>query len=200
MTCHDFLIQENFLSLGVCRGLTKVYQGHPELYERGFEHAFWNDRTLEAAKVATVDPAAADFMRIAAGMAIDRVRVFYDHAAPLYPDTLNLVGWPAPHPGMPLHADNAYTNGEPHSLAHRAYGCMVYLTDDYEGGELFVQRPDGNSEVVLKPSAGALVSLPAGLSHQHGVHPVTTGLRCVLTFFLTADPAKIPHDLQAFRP
>lgn len=57
---------------------------------------------------------------------------------------------------------------------------IVYLNDDYVGGELFF--PDYNFDI--KPKAGTLISFPGDSTHEHGVRPVQPGpTRYVLSSF-----------------
>jgi len=62
------------------------------------------------------------------------------------------------------------------------YGLIIYLNDDYEGGEIYY--PDVN--IKIKPKAGSIVIHDAGI--LHGVKPVVgTKIRYVLTSFVKGD-------------
>lgn len=61
------------------------------------------------------------------------------------------------------------------------FGLVVYLNDDYQGGEIFYK----DLNFSYKPKKGDLVVHYAGLTH--GVHPVTSGERYVLTSFVKGD-------------
>jgi hypothetical protein len=63
------------------------------------------------------------------------------------------------------------------------HGLVLYLNDDYEGGELYYP----NLEITIKPEAGSLVIHPGNEDYLHGVSPVTSGLRYVTTAF-SKDP------------
>lgn len=58
------------------------------------------------------------------------------------------------------------------------FGLVVYLNDNYGGGEIFYK----DLEFSYKPKLGDLVVHYAGLTH--GVKPVTSGDRYVLTSFV----------------
>jgi hypothetical protein len=62
----------------------------------------------------------------------------------------------------------------------RSISPILYLNDDYEGGELeFV-----NFGLKIKPKAGSLYLFPANFAYTHIAHPVTKGTKyAVLTFF-----------------
>ncbi len=70
-------------------------------------------------------------------------------------------------------------------------GAMVlYLNDDYEGGELFF--PDIGLEI--KPKSGQLIAWPSGPFFEHGVKPVLRGDRYVVSAFLTTPKLALLHD------
>jgi hypothetical protein len=62
--------------------------------------------------------------------------------------------------GMGIHSDEVN------------YASMIYLNDQYEGGELFIPELD----FVQKPEKGMLVTFPGG-KYRHGVAKVTRGIR-----------------------
>lgn len=60
------------------------------------------------------------------------------------------------------------------------YGAVLYLNDDYEGGEIYYP----NLGIEIKPEAMSLVLHSSNMTHSHGVKPVTKGTRYSLTTFL----------------
>lgn len=54
---------------------------------------------------------------------------------------------------------------------------MIYLNDDYEGGELYF--PDWG--ISIKPKPGMFVSFPGSKYYMHGVKKVTSGKRFVMS-------------------
>ena len=64
------------------------------------------------------------------------------------------------------------------------YGGVIYLNEDYEGGEIaYYENIDSESVVFsYKPKSGDMVVHLASM--PHGVLPVTTGTRYMLTFFV----------------
>lgn len=59
------------------------------------------------------------------------------------------------------------------------YASVVYLTDDYEGGEFFFNDLDYR----VKPSAGTVVTFPANHFYTHGVTKLISGERITNTLF-----------------
>jgi predicted 2-oxoglutarate/Fe(II)-dependent dioxygenase YbiX len=65
----------------------------------------------------------------------------------------------------------------------------LYLTDDFEGGELtFVTRG-----LTIKPKKGQLVLFPGGHEYTHGVNMITKGERTVLFSPLTTPQRLLLH-------
>jgi hypothetical protein len=60
------------------------------------------------------------------------------------------------------------------------YGVVLYLNDDYDGGEIFYP----NIGVEFKPEAYSLVLHPAHEAYRHGVKEVSAGTRYSMTSFI----------------
>lgn len=187
----DFLVADDLLPADACDRLVKAYHANSGLYDRSAADPHWRDRVLFYQDLRQVDAAVADLVLGAMTEAVSLVAKFYDLAAPLYPDVLSLVGWPVGKGIWPPHADAEREDGQPHEFAYRAYSGVLYLNDGFEGGGLYLPRQD----ILIQPRPGMFVSLPAWMSHQHGVIPVTSGLRIAATFFLTFDPARADRQL-----
>jgi predicted 2-oxoglutarate/Fe(II)-dependent dioxygenase YbiX len=70
------------------------------------------------------------------------------------------------------HKDDRNWDEPIEDLASMTYVCGLFLTDDYEGGELTFEDYD----ISLKPKPGTLVLFP-GYYTRHGVNKVTSGTR-----------------------
>jgi len=102
---------------------------------------------------------------------------------PLYSDTAQLVRW---HEGIELqpHVDNMEPDGRPNISPHRSFSSILYLNDDYEGGETYFP----GHRIRIKPTAGALLVFGAGPEYVHGITRVTRGLRYTYAGWFTYDP------------
>lgn len=73
---------------------------------------------------------------------------------------------------------DAHVDGMPGS--NRFISCILYLNDNYLGGELeFV-----NYDLKLKMPASSLIIFPSGFSHAHIAHPVTSGTKYAIVTWL----------------
>lgn len=88
----------------------------------------------------------------------------------------NYVYW-EPGKRMLPHYDNL---GGDHS-APVMYGCVFYLNDNFEGGELWYP----NQGVEYTPVAGDMIIHPGSREYSHGVREVISGLRVSAGSFIT---------------
>lgn len=88
----------------------------------------------------------------------------------------------------PSYVQRQYIGGEPLGIHHDQQhtdkfikAFVVYINDNYEGGELFF--PD--LDVEIKPKSGSMITFPADSNYMHGTKIVSSGSdRFVMAFFL----------------
>ena len=98
-------------------------------------------------------------------------------------------------PFYPLESFNIlkYQTGEEYKAhfdgttkTHRAYSPILYLNDDYTGGELeFVHH-----NIKIKPTAGMFVIFPSNYAYSHIAHPVKTGTKYAIVTWLHDQPGQ----------
>lgn len=66
------------------------------------------------------------------------------------------------------------------TASKRSISVLIYLNDDYEGGEL--EFP--NFKLKIKPKAGTLILFPSNYAYGHIAHPVTSGTKYVIVTWL----------------
>ncbi len=100
-------------------------------------------------------------------------------------------------PGAELysHHDDRAGTTPIEEIGSRTYVCGIFLTDDYEGGEIVFEE----HKTILKPSAGSLLMFP-GFSSRHGVNKVVSGFRLniLVDFFDIIDRNKINPEYPAY--
>lgn len=104
---------------------------------------------------------------------------------PVYSEYLGFARWPVGYQLHP-HADSEEPSGAPHPFPHRDFAAMIYLNDDFEGGEIFFP----NQELELRPVPGVMVTFPGTLRYLHGVRPITQGVRHTIASFFTLDSSR----------
>ncbi|XP_005798321.1 prolyl 3-hydroxylase 1 [Xiphophorus maculatus] len=96
----------------------------------------------------------------------------------------------------PVHADNCVLvsdlnqcKKEPPAYTHRDYSAILYLNDDFEGGEFIFTELDAKTVTAeVHPRCGRVVGFGAGKENPHGVRAVTKGQRCAVALWFTLDP------------
>jgi 2OG-Fe(II) oxygenase superfamily len=183
------LIVENFLDRTICDALCAAFR---DLSIRIVNRApgFWDGRFIWHLDVSRTDGELADHMLNAQRRAATLITDFYRLTQPIYADLLQIMSWPVGiH--MPPHADNANPDGSLHAMAHRDFSAIVYLNDDYQGGEFYFTALD----TLIKPKKGMLVAFTAGFYHEHAVLRVEGSQRSTMPFFLTFDRGRADPSL-----
>nr|XP_061794141.1 prolyl 3-hydroxylase 1 [Nerophis lumbriciformis] len=79
---------------------------------------------------------------------------------------------------------------EPPAYTQRDYSAVLYLNDDFEGGDFIFTELDAKAvTAVVRPQCGRVVAFGAGKENPHGVRAVTKGQRCAVALWFTLDPA-----------
>ncbi|KAM7423310.1 hypothetical protein PAMA_011053 [Pampus argenteus] len=97
----------------------------------------------------------------------------------------------------PVHADNCLLVSElnecikePPAYTHRDYSAILYLNNDFEGGDFIFTELDAKTVTAeVRPQCGRVVGFGAGKENPHGVRAVTKGQRCAVALWFTLDPA-----------
>ncbi|XP_051528542.1 prolyl 3-hydroxylase 1 [Myxocyprinus asiaticus] len=80
---------------------------------------------------------------------------------------------------------------DPSAYTHQDYSAILYLNDDFEGGDfVFTELDTKTVTAVVKPQCGRVVGFGAGQENPHGVTAVTKGQRCAFALRFTQDPHK----------
>lgn len=144
---------------------------------------FWKGRSVRGAEVEVL---SVRYLMLYKRELIKKLIHFhYGTEIPLYADTLNLIRWPEGYE-LQLHADNINPNGHPHNFPYREFSSVIYLNDDYTGGQIYF--PQWEFEPKMKP--GSVAIAPCGLEYMHGVTKISDGVRYTISSFYTHDRMK----------
>ena len=147
---------------------------------------YWKGRTLTPTQIA--DESIRGIFRATRERILERMAALlsrhFGPQPPLYSDLVNFARWP---PGYELqpHADSENPGGVQHPYPWRDFATVIYLNDDYEGGEIHFP----SLRLELKPAPRTLIIFPGTLRFLHGVRRVRSGMRHTIASFLTFDPA-----------
>jgi len=186
---RNYLVAEGFLNAATCDALCAAFRVLSARIVNRIS-GFWDGRFLWHSDLSEGYPHLVEQMRNAQRSAAELVADFYGLTRPIFPDLLQLMSWPVGiH--MPPHADNANPDGSPHPMAHRDFSGILYLNDDYEGGELYFTALN----TVIEPKKGMLVAFTAGFYHEHAVLRVERNQRLTMPFFFTFDRGRADPSL-----
>ena len=182
----------NVLSPEQCRALIECFERNRDACATREGDPFWSGRFIWQDALPALEVDAIRIMQQARFLAQTLLNQAVLPQRPIYSDTAQLVRWHEGHELTP-HADNIEPDGTPNSTPHRSFSSLIYLNDDYEGGETYFP----GHGIRLKPQAGALVIFGAGPQYVHGVSRVTRGLRYTYAGWFTFD--KDREDNNAMR-
>lgn len=102
----------------------------------------------------------------------------------------------------PVHADNCLLDPEgntcwkePPAYMYRDYSAILYLNEDFQGGNLFFTEMDAVTVTAqVRPKCGRLVAFSSGGENPHGVWAVTRGRRCAIALWYTLSPEHMEQE------
>ena len=190
----QFFIKKKFLPANQCDQLIEYYQQFAE-EKKAKGIGFFDDRVIWYSRVPESVP-AKEIMRQSRINTIQLIKTFYGIRHEIYADSIQLVSWPEGL-GMPPHYDNRHPNkNEPHTTPWREYAGVIYLNDNFSGGEFFINS--ANPMIMLKPEKGMLVVFGCGEGYMHGVCPAYGHTRYTMPCWFTSDVTKKESELVAY--
>ncbi|KAM9798704.1 prolyl 3-hydroxylase 1 isoform X2 [Syngnathus typhle] len=183
------------------------YRGQPSPHSAG--EMFQGVTILKALKLAQEGKVSLKAVRLFSDVG-EKVRrlleSYFGLASPLYFSYSHLVCRSAiegkqetrnDHLSHSVHVDNCLLVSElnecfkePPAYTHRDFSAILYLNDDFEGGDFIFTELDAKSvTAVVRPQCGRVVGFGAGKENPHGVRAVTKGQRCAVALWFTLDPA-----------
>jgi hypothetical protein len=104
----------------------------------------------------------------------------------VFPNVTTLVMWKEGK-SMSIHKDNGYENDK-HILHMRIYTAVMYINDDFEGGETIIRKENSNEiEYECKPKGGSVLIFKSDESCLHGVKVIEKGERLTLSMWFSID-------------
>jgi len=174
------IIIENFLSETELSFLLNYSQNSQELYNSHKSSCeFWDKRCIYFHSILNSQVQDLLFEK-----SIEMRNIIQNRSiisTNLYVEYPQFVKW---EPGweLPPHCDNCEPDGiTPNATPWRSHGGVIYLNDDFKGGEIFYPKLD----LEIRPKPGMMAIHPAGLEYLHGVKKVTEGIRHTISIFFT---------------
>ena len=169
----NIVIVENFIST---EHLEKVYKYCYLINEWEPQSSAGTDKISTAATMKSINPELHNIMQNYATKVQKLIE--YKFGRKLESGSFGIRRWDEGELQEP-HADGESFDGVPNETYIVDYGSIVYLNDNYTGGELYFPAYD----LCFKPKAGTLVFFPSSTCYIHGVKPVTGGIRYTAPHF-----------------
>uniref|UniRef100_A0A8C8CPA0 procollagen-proline 3-dioxygenase n=1 Tax=Oncorhynchus tshawytscha TaxID=74940 RepID=A0A8C8CPA0_ONCTS len=215
------VLLDGFISNDECRELTHLsnaaalkgdgFQGHPSPHSPS--ESFQGVTVLKAIKLGQEGTVPLKSARLFFDMS-EKVRgvleSYFRLDSPLYFSYSHLVCRSAidekqddrDNLSHPVHADNCLLVSElnecikePPAYTNRDYSAILYLNDDFEGGDFIFTELDAKTVTAeVRPQCGRVVGFGAGNENPHGVRAVTKGQRCAVALWFTLDPKHEEKD------
>lgn len=101
-----------------------------------------------------------------------------------------------------VHADNCLLKNkdtcirESPAYVWRDYSAILYLNDDFQGGEFFFAKDRfiRTMDNIVSPRCGRMVAFSAGKENLHGVRGVLRGRRCALALWFTQNEKYLEYE------
>ena len=187
---HDIIGYKNFVPQG---DLQKIID-----YVNSMGH-LWNDVAFYESygmgiqgsdNSATAYGLDADYF----GTLKDRYQsaVAESHGRAVKPNTAHAQKWEVGAFANP-HSDNSDFAGNPNAFEINKYVGILYLNENYSGGELYFPHHD----ITIKPEAGMFITFPGGVENIHGVTEITEGTRYTMVSFWDYADAEYSEERKA---
>jgi hypothetical protein len=188
---EDFITkEENKVLLDLSENNDRVFEISTETFEKSNR---WKNKVAYRAFVKLTDPDVSDLMYDITGR-INKYLCFIQPALKIYTEILQFSRWTVGDSLLPGHIDNCETNGEDNSSPWRNYGFVLYLNDNFEGGELTYN----NYAKIIKPRSGMLAVHTASPDCMHSVKTVREGVRHTMIGFATINNKHYSNNKKAY--
>jgi hypothetical protein len=185
-TLENFLTQEELLALNDFIRNNENWDVTQTHYNDDgtviYDSGYWDGRVATYPTINQTSPETVQTIR----SIVKRLKIEIDNFfnVDAYPTSPALVRWlpgnlQMPHADKELHeGDNA---GKPNDFPWYDIATIIYLNDDYEGGELYFP----NQGIQFKPKPGGAYFFPGDMNYIHGITEITSGIRYTCPFFWT---------------
>jgi hypothetical protein len=173
---EDIVFYNNFLTQEECETLVRVFEDEEQPWSMS---AFFESYGMS---IMPEDPILERYglPRDYFGKLADRLhKVVEDaHERPVKSVSSHAQKWQIG-AFAPFHSDNTDMDGNPSAWEKSKLVCLLYINDDYEGGDLDFRDHD----ISIKPVAGQLITFPGGFNNIHQVLPVRGSTRHTIGAF-----------------
>ena len=163
----NIVVVENFIFKS---HLEKIYKYCRSIDKWEPQSSSATDKISTAATMKKADPEL--YATMCEYAILMQAMIEYKFGRILEPGTLGIRRWDVGE-CQDLHADGESFDGVPNETYIVDYGSIMYINDDYEGGEIRFPAYD----ITYKPAPGTFIFFPSSTYYAHEVLPITSGVR-----------------------
>ena|GEM_PF-2376721 len=174
-------VEENFISRDQCAEYLKAYEEIRHLSKKNKRSVSGFEKVINEVLLNDISPYWNSVVSHVDSLIFEKIKKYLNQFLTLGPSSYeldNIVIWEQKIGEFaPLHYDKEWLlSGEDEKYQHRNFLCLLYLNDNYEGGELIfpVQKK------VIKPQTGTLVIFPTSLMFPHKTIPAELNNRYLM--------------------
>lgn len=177
---NELRVEPNFLSKEDITFFVN-FLDQTSMWLKDSSNPIWDERTIQSFDLPiNIKTKIISYRKLVS----ERIQNFFNLNKVLYCDCFNFVRWRIGDKIDPPHADKENIDGSYHPYHYREYSSIIYLNNNFEGGEIFFSN-FGNLKPNMDP--GTLLIFPGNLKYLHGVTEVTNGIRYTIAGFFTSN-------------
>ena len=186
---------ENFISDDECETLLNLATHNEELFGANYNRiSRWDKRNIYAHNFEDDHTVTHDVILQIADRIQNKIREM-ENTENIWLEVPMYSRWLQGDSLMPPHADNIEQDGvTPNSTPWRSHGIVLYLNDNFLGGELLYK----NHDITLKPIPRTCAIHRAGIEDSHGVFEVQKGTRHTIITFACTDKDYVDKEKDNF--
>ena len=152
-----------------------------------YDSGYWDGRVASYPIISKTNPEIVELIQALVQRLKPRIDDFFNvDASPTSPAMVRWLpgNYQLPHADKELHEGN--DAGKPNDFPWYDLATIMYLNDDYEGGELYFPIQG----IQFKPKRGAVYFFPGDRNYIHGITEIKSGIRYTCPFFWTIKELK----------
>lgn len=186
---HDIVAINDFVDENTAQAMIKYFESQAQIWG---DIAFYNSLGMGLAPHDArlielgLDP---EFFTNLRNRFKQAVEMFFERK--LKPNTSHAQKWNVGGFAAP-HSDNSDHDGNPNAFHINKYVGILYLNNDYRGGELYFPE----HAIEFKPKMGQYIMFPGGHENIHGVREIKEGTRYTMVSFWDYEEAEYDEQTK----
>lgn len=177
----DFVsINENFLDEELFKSFS-TFAKVSKMYDLNENDTFWSKKVIHLHEVIFFSKER----KVYANLVKDKIKEVFEVEQEIYPDLLCITKWLSD-TSHGLHAPSENLDGTPNDLYWRRFGAILFLNEDYEGGEIHFP----NQNITFSPKQNTLLIYPGTAEFVHEKNKITKDTRYIIDSFWTFDESR----------